>query len=178
LSRNVAERSIEAGADDYFYKNDGNILLRMRARLLLKLSLEKRIDSSDVADLHGVQIFVVSGSSLLRTQLSLQLASMGVQVRGCAGAEELTRLLPGCPPDLLVLDDKLEDGSLVELVASIRQMDSWSSVPILVLAEKADAGVLDFLEMLIQDWVQKPLDGREVRRRIQLLIACISRPNK
>jgi DNA-binding response OmpR family regulator len=40
---------------------------------------------------------------------------------------------------------------------------------------ESQAGVLEFLEMLIQDWVQKPLDGREFRRIIQMLIACMNR---
>jgi two-component system, cell cycle response regulator len=170
LSRNVGERSTEAGADDYFSKSGSDVLLRMRVRTLLDISLmgDRRIDPAEV--FVGARALLVTPSAPLRTQFSVQLAPTGLQLEECSGATELFKRLTGPQPDLLILDAKQEDGLLLDLAAVVRNEDIWPTVPILVLADKGEESALESLESLVSDWIHKPLDGRELRRRAQLLL--------
>lgn len=173
LSRNVGDRSAEAGADDYFSKNGSEALLRLRVRTLLDISLlgARRIEPQQA--LTGARALLASPAAILRTQFSVQLTPTGLQVEECSGEAELFKRLAGPPPDVLILDAQQADGRLAHLAAVVRTEEAWTSVPILVLAEKGDEAELESLEPLINDWVPKPLDRREIHRRLQLLLRSV-----
>ena len=170
LSRNVAERSIQAGADDYFQKNGNEALLRLRVRLLLELSLRGARLDAPLEAFAGDQVLLASPSAPLHIQLSLHLNPAGLQVESCPRASGLLDRLAGPPPALLILDQKVEDGVLADLVEAVRRHAAWAQVPVLVLADKQEEHALEAMEDLVQDWLTKPLDSREIRRRVLLLL--------
>ncbi len=172
LSRNVGERSAEAGADDYFSKNGNEALLRLRVRLLLDIALlgERRLDPSEV--MAGARALLVSPNATLRNQFSVQLTPTGLQVEECTGAAALFNRCAGPVPDILILDDQQTDGRLLDMAAVIRK-EAWPEVPILALTDKANEEMLESLEPLISDCVHKPLDRKELQRRIQILLRSV-----
>lgn len=170
LSKNVAERSAEAGADDYFSKSGNEALLRLRVRTLLDISLAGEPRPLPLESFAGARLLLVSPSASLRSQFTVQVSPAGLRVEDCPSCAGLLQKLAGPAADLVVLDAQQDEKSLADLAVAVRTAEAWWGVPILVLAEKGDEATLEGLETLISDWVVKPLDKREVHRRIQLLL--------
>lgn len=170
LSKNIAERSAEVGADDYFSKSGNETLLRLRVRTLLDISLAGEPRPASLESFGGARLLLVSPSASLRSQFSVQLAPSGLRVEECQGFAGLLKSLSGPPADLVVLDAQQDEKSLADLAVAVRTAEAWWSVPILVLAEKGDEATLEGLETLVSDWVVKPLEKKEVHRRVQLLL--------
>lgn len=166
LSQNVGERSLQAGADDYFLKKGSEDLLRLRVRMLLDIASRGVSVAEPLESFAGSRVLAASASALLLSQLSLQLAPAGIQVETCSGAGEVLDRLDGPPPELLVLDASMTNGLLDGVIASVRSQVRWDAVPILVVAGKGEEPIADARDTLVHDWVTKPLDGREARRRI------------
>jgi len=167
LSQNVGERSLQVGADDFFLKRGSEDLLRLRVRMLLDIAGRGADIAEPLESFAGSRVLAASESALLLSQLSLQLAPAGIQVDTCGGAGEVLDNLDGPPPALLVLDAALANGALKDVAASVRSQPTWAGVPILVVAgkgEEPEAGIP------IDDWVTKPLDGREARRRVTMAL--------
>lgn len=78
--------------------------------------------------------------------------------------------LTGPPPALLVLDAQMEEGALINVLKAVTRAKAWAKVPVLVIAAKGDEALLEAHETLIHDWITLPLDGREARRRVQMLL--------
>jgi len=165
LSQNVGERSLQVGADDFFLKRGSEDLLRLRVRMLLDIATRGVSIGEPLESFAGSRVLAASASALLLSQLSLQLAPAGIQVDTCAGAGEILDHLDGPPPALLVLDASLANGLLKDVAASVRSQPTWAAVPILVVAGKGEE---PGAEIPINDWVTKPLDGREAKRRITM----------
>jgi len=165
LSQNVGERSLQVGADDYFLKRGSHDLLRLRVRMLLDISTRGVSVAEPLESFAGARVVAASASPLLLSQLTLQLAPAGVQVETCASPGEVLDLLDGPPPGLLVLDAAMTNGLLKDLTISVRSKAEWAQVPILAVAGKGEEPAVD---VPIHDWVTKPLDGREARRRVSM----------
>ncbi|BDU73601.1 response regulator [Mesoterricola silvestris] len=165
LSRNVTERSLEAGADDCFLKRGSEDLLRLRVRELLGIAGGGFGISEPLEAFAGARVVAASDSPLLLSQISLQVAPAGIHLDTCATAGELLDRLDGPPPALLVVDASLSNGQLREIIASVRSQPTWAGVPILAVVDKGEEPEPG---IPVDDWITKPLDGREARRRITM----------
>ena len=170
LARGVAERSLEAGADDYFHKAMDESLLRLRIMTLLELSVMGAYAAKPLEAFGGARVLVASPAANLLTQVSLQLSRAGLHVEEFPGAGELMDRLSGPAADLLILDSELGSEPMVNLAKAVRKAAGWTEVPILVLAAKGEEAAMDPLKPFIHDWITKPLDAKELRRRLQVLL--------
>jgi DNA-binding response OmpR family regulator len=161
LSRNVRERSLEAGADDYLSKQETDLTLRIRLRSLLALGAGRPMPSPS--------LLLVSPSRVIHAQVTTQLTKEGIRVEGPADPGEVGRLLADRMPDGLILDLAAGEG-LALWLQRLRALPGCSRMPILALAGREEAARLEAVEPFIQDWLPKPLDGPECRHRAGLLL--------
>lgn len=76
-------------------------------------------------------------------------------------------------PDLLIVDLGLPDGDGIELIRDLR---TWSEVPILVLSARLqEADKIDALDAGANDYLTKPFGVGELRARVRVLLRGHSR---
>ncbi len=91
------------------------------------------------------------------------------RVAPCSDAAEALRKAIGDPPDLLLMDLMMPEFD--RLVAEMRACEPLSQVPALVLSAKADEALLvKLLAEAVQDYVIKPFQAQELRRRVRNLV--------
>ncbi len=86
------------------------------------------------------------------------------------GAAMLEALAQGAAPDLLVLDWEMPDMSGREVCAFVRERESASHLPILILSASAEA-LVGGLEVGANDYVLKPFRPEELNARVANLVA-------
>src|SRR5512133_2102773 len=100
---------------------------------------------------HSPTALIVEDEAPIRRFVRLALEEEGCRVREAARLDEAASSAGAQPPDLLVLDLGLPDGNGVELIRDLR---TWSDLPILVLSARLqendkigalDAGADDYL---------------------------------
>ncbi|MGA2080981.1 MAG: response regulator [Holophaga sp.] len=170
LTRDLRNRSLQAGADDYLSKLETDAVFRMRARLAFHLGLRLRVRSSGSPPAETASLLVVSDSSTIQSQMATHLQKEGVRIQGAASLGDAARHLGAQPPDLLVLDLALGHKAVLEWATRLRGAQAGMHLPILVLAAKDEDPWLGALEHLIQDRLPKPLDSQESRHRVNLLL--------
>jgi two-component system KDP operon response regulator KdpE len=100
--------------------------------------------------------------------LKIILRSAGYAVEAAETMAEALAALASRPPDALVLDLVLPDGSGVELCEQIR---GWSSLPILVLSAVGDEREkVRALDAGADDYVTKPFGSDELLARLRALL--------
>lgn len=101
-----------------------------------------------------------------------------VEVEGCqvVEAETMAQGLIDAgsrKPDLLVLDLGLPDGNGIDLIRDLR---SWSDVPILILSARSQENdKIDALDAGADDYLTKPFSVGELRARVRALLRRRSR---
>jgi two-component system KDP operon response regulator KdpE len=113
----------------------------------------------------GPRVLVVDDEPQILRALQLKLRNAGYLVETAASAEEALMKAAMRPPEALVLDLLLPDGSGTEVC---RELRAWSSVPIIVLSavgeEEAKIAALD---AGADDYVTKPFSGDELLARVR-----------
>jgi two-component system KDP operon response regulator KdpE len=100
--------------------------------------------------------------------LKIILRSAGYAVEAAETMAEALAALASRPPDALVLDLVLPDGSGVELCEQVRH---WSSLPILVLSAVGDEREkVRALDAGADDYVTKPFGSDELLARLRALL--------
>ena len=169
LSRELRERSAQAGADDHLSKQEDDSVFRMRIRYLLELGVRSGGEAA-VADAAAGTLVLLSASATIRTQLTMHLHPTGIRVRPTGALEEVLSDLQGGLPDLLGLDLDPGGGDPADSLRRLRNVPGAQRVPCFVLAQKEDDGLLASLEEQVQDRLPKPLDAQDVRHRTRLLL--------
>ncbi len=102
-------------------------------------------------------VLMVTGDAELSGLLRGLLTGEGYRVRHAGSLEEASREVGAAPPDILVVDAQLPDGSGLELVRRLREDARTSDLPVVVASGRAggDASVGTPLRV---DWMEKPLD--------------------
>ena len=84
-------------------------------------------------------------------------------------AEELIRT--NAPPELVILDNMLPYRSGLELIAIIRGLENWKTVPVLMLTAKSlEQDIVTALDAGISDYVVKPFQPNEILARLRRLL--------
>lgn len=113
----------------------------------------------------GPRVLVVDDEPQILRALQLKLRNAGYLVETAASAEEALMKAAMRPPEALVLDLLLPDGSGTEVC---RELRAWSTVPIIVLSavgeEEAKIAALD---AGADDYVTKPFSGDELLARVR-----------
>ena len=113
----------------------------------------------------GQRILVVDDEPQILRALQMKLRGAGYTVETAATAKEALTRAAMRPPEAIILDVLLPDGSGTEVASEIRR---WSSVPILVLsAVGEEAEKIRALDAGADDYVTKPFSGDELLARLR-----------
>jgi len=120
------------------------------------------------------RVLVVDDEPQIVRGLKIILRSAGYAVEAAETMAEAMAALGSRPPDALVLDLVLPDGSGVDLVEEIRR---WSQLPVLVLSAVGDEREkVRALDAGADDYVTKPFGTDELLARLRALLRRSSEP--
>jgi two-component system KDP operon response regulator KdpE len=113
-------------------------------------------------------VLVVDDEPQILRALQTNLRGAGYEVATAATAGQALSTAAMRPPDAVILDLVLPDGSGVEVC---RELRSWSSAPILVLSVVGDENEkVAALDAGADDYVQKPFGIDELLARLRALL--------
>ena len=113
-------------------------------------------------------VLVVDDERQILRALQTNLRGAGYDVTTAASAQEALAAAAMRPPDAVILDLVLPDGSGIEVA---RELRSWSAAPILVLSVVGDeAEKVAALDAGADDYVQKPFGIDELLARLRALL--------
>jgi two-component system, OmpR family, KDP operon response regulator KdpE len=113
----------------------------------------------------GARILVVDDEPQILRALQMKLRAAGYVVDTAATAQEALMKAGMRPPEAVVLDLLLPDGSGTDVC---RELRSWSSAPILVLsAVGEEKEKIEALDAGADDYVTKPFSGDELLARLR-----------
>jgi two-component system, OmpR family, KDP operon response regulator KdpE len=116
----------------------------------------------------SARILVVDDEPQILRALETNLRGAGYEVATAATAEHALTMAAIRPPDAVILDLVLPDGSGIDVC---RELRSWSSAPILVLSVVGDeAEKVAALDAGADDYVQKPFGIDELLARLRALL--------
>ena len=114
------------------------------------------------------RILVVDDEPQILRALRVILRNAGFQVEPAETAQDALDAVAVRPPDAIVLDLVLPDGSGVDVVRELRR---WSGVPVLVLSAVGDEREkVRALDAGADDYVTKPFGGEELTARLRALL--------
>lgn len=117
---------------------------------------------------HGPQILVVDDEPQIVRGLRVVLRREGYEVEAAESKSEALDAVAVRPPDAMVLDLVLPDGSGVEVCREVR---SWSRLPILVLSALGDEREkVRALDAGADDYVTKPFGTDELLARLRAIL--------
>ena len=113
----------------------------------------------------GVRVLVVDDEPQILRALQMKLRGAGYVVETAATAHEALTKAAMRPPEAIILDVLLPDGSGTEVCREVRR---WSSVPIVVLsAVGEEREKIEALDAGADDYVTKPFSGDELLARLR-----------
>ena len=75
------------------------------------------------------------------------------------------------PPDLVLMDIMLPYHDGLEVLAQLRRLPEWDTLPVLMLTAKArEADIVRALDLGADDYVTKPFQPEEVLARVRRLL--------
>jgi two-component system KDP operon response regulator KdpE len=111
------------------------------------------------------RVLVVDDERQILRALEMKLRSAGYEVETAATAKDALAQAAMRPPEAVILDLLLPDGSGTEVA---RELRTWSSAPILVLSAVGDEKEkIAALDAGADDYVTKPFSGEELLARLR-----------
>ncbi len=116
----------------------------------------------------GPRVLVVDDEPQIVRGLRVVLRNAGFQVDSAATKEEALDALSHRPPDAVLLDLVLPDGSGVDVCRQVRE---WSHVPIVVVSAVGDEREkVRALDAGADDYVTKPFGSQELAARLRAVL--------
>ncbi|HET8673821.1 MAG TPA: response regulator [Thermoleophilaceae bacterium] len=116
----------------------------------------------------GEQVLVVDDEPQILRALRVILRNAGYEVATAATKSEALDAVSVRPPDAMVLDLVLPDGSGVDVTSEVR---SWSSLPIIVLSAVGDEREkVRALDVGADDYITKPFGTEELLARLRAVL--------
>jgi two-component system, OmpR family, KDP operon response regulator KdpE len=113
----------------------------------------------------GPRVLVVDDEPQILRALQMKLLSAGYAIETAATAKDALAQAAMRPPEAVILDLLLPDGSGTDVCRELRR---WSSAPILVLsAVGEEKEKIDALDAGADDYVTKPFSGDELLARLR-----------
>ena len=113
----------------------------------------------------GARVLVVDDEPQILRALQLKLRTAGYAVETAATAEEALMKAAMRPPEAIILDLLLPDGSGTDVC---RELRTWSKVPIVVLSAVGEENEkIAALDAGADDYVTKPFSGDELLARVR-----------
>jgi two-component system KDP operon response regulator KdpE len=118
-------------------------------------------------------VIVIEDEKQIRHFLRVTLEAAGITVGEAATGRQGLDEVSQARPDLVILDLGLPDMNGVDV---IRQLRTWSNVPIVILSARSDeADKVNALELGADDYLTKPFGNAELVARIRVHLR--KRPN-
>ena len=122
------------------------------------------------------RVLVVDDEPQILRALRTSLRGAGYEVETAETAAQALALLAANPPDAVVLDLVLPDGSGVEIC---RELRTWSTAPVIVLSVVGDeAEKVAALDAGADDYVTKPFGIEELLARLRAALRRIDAPSE
>jgi two-component system KDP operon response regulator KdpE len=116
----------------------------------------------------GARVLVVDDEVQIVRGLRIVLRNAGYDVRSATTKAEALDAVSVRPPDVMVLDLVLPDGSGVDVCKEVRR---WSSMPIIVLSALGDEKEkVRALDAGADDYMTKPFGSEELAARLRALL--------
>ena len=116
----------------------------------------------------GPTVLVVDDELQIVRGLRVVLRTAGFEVHAAATKQGALDALSVRPPDVMVLDLKLPDGTGVEVCEEVRR---WSKLPIIVLSAVGDeTEKVRALDAGADDYITKPFGADELTARLRALL--------
>jgi two-component system KDP operon response regulator KdpE len=116
----------------------------------------------------GARVLVVDDKPQILRALQMKLRGAGYAVETAETAQEALTKAAMRPPDAVILDVLLPDGSGTEVCREVRR---WSNVPIVVLSAVGEEGEkIAALDAGADDYVTKPFSGDELLARLRAVL--------
>lgn len=116
----------------------------------------------------GANVLVVDDELQILRGLRVVLRNAGFNVQAAATKQEALDAVSVRPPDVMVLDLILPDGSGVDVCREVR---TWSSLPIIVLSAVGDEREkVRALDAGADDYITKPFGSEELTARLRALL--------
>jgi two-component system KDP operon response regulator KdpE len=116
----------------------------------------------------GPLLMIVEDDPQMRRFLRASLAAQGFRLIEATTAGEVTGLVTGHNPEVILLDLGLPDGDGIDLARDIRE---WSRVPIIVISARGrEADKVDALDAGADDYLTKPFGVNELLARIRVVL--------
>jgi two-component system KDP operon response regulator KdpE len=113
----------------------------------------------------GPRVLVVDDEPQILRALQLKLRSAGYAVETAATVEETLMKAAMRPPEALILDLLLPDGTGIDVC---RELRTWSAAPIIILSAVGDEKEkIAALDAGADDYVTKPFSGDELLARVR-----------
>jgi len=126
------------------------------------------VETSQGPHRHGPHVIVVEDDTPTRVLVLEILRRAGIEATGVSNGEEATRLARTTRPDLVLLDLGLPGRDGATFVAELRHE---AHVPVIVLTGRAGTeDKVRGLEDGADDYVVKPVDGRELVARVRAVL--------
>jgi two-component system, OmpR family, KDP operon response regulator KdpE len=120
----------------------------------------------------GPRVLVVDDEPQIVRGLRVVLRNAGFRVDSAATKEEALDALSHRPPDAVLLDLVLPDGSGVDVCRQVRE---WSHVPIVVVSAVGDEREkVRALDAGADDYVTKPFGSQELAARLRAVLRRVS----
>jgi two-component system KDP operon response regulator KdpE len=115
--------------------------------------------------MNGTRVLVVDDEPQILRALQMKLRGAGYSVETAATAQEALMKAGMRPPEAIVLDLLLPDGSGTDVCRELRR---WNTAPILVLsAVGEEKEKIEALDAGADDYVTKPFSGDELLARLR-----------
>lgn len=109
----------------------------------------------------GQSILVIDDDDLLRQQLARAFERRGLEVRTAANLETAAAMVREDSPELAVIDLKMPDGSGLELVELLHEVDA-STKTVVLTGYGSIATAIDAVRLGATYFLQKPADADEI----------------
>ncbi len=122
------------------------------------------------------RVLVVDDEPQILRALRTSLRGAGYEVETAETAEDALAALASNPPDAVVLDLVLPDGSGTEVC---RELRTWSSAPVIVLSVVGDeTEKVAALDAGADDYVTKPFGVDELLARLRAALRRVDAPSE
>jgi DNA-binding NtrC family response regulator len=111
-------------------------------------------------------LLIVEDEPILARNLSQAFSRRGFEVRTAGTAAEAAQAVAAVPPDVVLLDLRLPDGSGLDVLADLMAVDPELPV-IMMTAYGSVADAVQAMQRGARDYVQKPLDLDEIRLKVE-----------
>lgn len=125
-------------------------------------------------DYIGASVLIVEDNLLLADEMAVSLRNHGLPAAIAPDWDQAERAIEANQPDIIVLDQRL---GAVDAVRRLPRLRELTKVPVLVLtANQAEADRILALEIGADDFLVKPISGRELVARLRAQLRRASDP--